>query len=252
MLHSPSRLRAYLPALALALASLACNAVLLPRPAVEWDHSPEFLVAVAQTGGGMMFDANPLPDARLWGNGRLVWVDEDQSGARQVFAAQLSETEMTALLQQFVDAGFFGWKDSYSPGPVMDAPSSCLWVELQSADKSVCEVLSGAPAKFWDLYGALASGAGVSGAVFIPERGYLQAQPFPADSTTAATDWDAVALGVSLRDIGQGRWVEGKAAARAWEIVNTNHWDPVAREGETLYTLTLLVPGVTTLEPPAQ
>jgi hypothetical protein len=237
---------------ALVLASLACSAVLPPRPKVEWDHSPDFLVAVAQTGGGMMYDPNPMPEARLWGDGRLVWVDQDQNGARQVFVAQLSGDEMRALLQLFVNAGFFGWKDTYSPGQVMDAPSSCLWVELQSADKSVCEVFSGAPAKFHDLYAALASGAGKPGTDFVPTRAYLQVAPFPADANTNVAEWNAAALGLSLTSVGEGQWVEGPALERAWEIVNAHHQNPVARDGQDRYTLILLVPGLTTLEPPSQ
>ena len=154
----------------LALPALACNALLPPRPPVEWNAVTNNVVIQAYSGGGMLFDPNPMPFAQLRGDGRLIWVEGSDHG-RHVKVANLTTDQVRQLLQTIVDAGFFGWKDSYSPGVVYDAPNTCLSVNLASASKSVCETVSGAPAKFHDLLSLLGTGAGASGADFVPARG---------------------------------------------------------------------------------
>src|SRR6185369_11503921 len=128
----------------LVLPALACNTFFPPRPPVEWNPDPGNVVVQANFGGGMFFDPNPMPFATLRGDGQLIWTDSDGHG-RKVLVATLTPGQMRQVLQTIVDDGFFGWKDSYSPGVVYDAPSTCLLVNLTSVSKSVCETLSGAP-----------------------------------------------------------------------------------------------------------
>ena len=126
-----------LPAV-LAIAGLACNTLLPPRPAIEWDPSPDAVVVEAHVGGGMLYEPNAVYWARLWGDGRLIWLTNAPSGgARQVSIAALTPEAMTALLQDFVNAGFFGWEDQYSPGIIYDAPNTCLRVWLTGAAHGV-------------------------------------------------------------------------------------------------------------------
>src|SRR5574341_1096981 len=101
-------------ALCLLASLLACNTLFPPRPEVRWEADPNTLVISADTCCGMLFDPNGIPDARLWGDGRLIWVEYDGS-KRRVVSAALTAAEMTSLLQIFVEAGFFGWKDYYAP-----------------------------------------------------------------------------------------------------------------------------------------
>src|SRR5262245_37055470 len=131
----------------LLLPSLACNTLFPPRPPVEWNAVANNVVLQASSGGGMLYDPNPMPFAQLRGDGRFIWVEGSSSG-RRVKVANLTTDQVRQLLQTIVDAGFFGWKDSYSPGVVYDAPATCLTVSLSSGSKSVCEMVSGAPAKF--------------------------------------------------------------------------------------------------------
>jgi hypothetical protein len=237
----------------LLLASLACNTLLPPRPPVEWDSSPEALIVQANTGGGMLYEPNAIPDARLWGDGRLVWVVYDGSGARQVRTATLTPDEVGHVLQGIVDAGFFGWKDYYSPGVVYDAPSTCVNVNLLSQSKSVCETLSGAPAAFGRLYGDLSAGAGQAGSVFVPERGYLSLTELGSGAPSGGDvfEWPAEALGVTLAEVAAtpGQWLEGEALAFAWETTNAAPLYPILHEGEHYYQAQLLVEGVTSIQP---
>ena len=237
---------------ALLLPALACNTFFPPRPPVAWNTVADNVVIQAYSGGGMLYDPNPMPFAQLRGDGRFIWVVGGDNG-RQVKVASLTTDQVRQLLQTIVDAGFFGWKDTYSPGIVYDAPSTCLTVSLTSASKSVCETLSGAPAKFHDLLSLLGSGAGAAGADFVPQRGYLKVTPVGASQAAGGPTvvaWPSQQLGLKLADVGQGQWITGDALRLAWSAVNANPLNPILQDGDTYYQAQLLVAGVTGIEPP--
>ena len=238
------------PIVALTLALLACNTLLPPRPEVDWDTDPQALVVSADTCCGMLYDPNGIPTARLWGDGRLIWVAVESSGARRVLTAALTTDQMKALLQRFVDSGFFGWQDSYRPSyEVYDAPSTCLHVALQSASKSVCDLMGNAPAAFYELLDGLA--AGLTETNYVPTRAYLQANPVGSASLAPVLQWPADSLNLSLKDASQGVWVEGKTLEVAWRAVNERPYNALVQEGDTFFSLVLLVPDVTRQQPPA-
>ncbi len=192
----------------LVLPALACNTLFPPRPLVEWNSAAGNVIIQASSGGGMLYEPNPMPFARLRGDGQFIWVEGSTTGGRRVKVATLTTDQMRQLLQSIVDAGYFGWKDNYSPGIVYDAPSTCLSVSLTSGSKSVCETLSGAPARFHELLGLLASGAGATGADFVPDRGYLKVTPQgsgPAVGGPAVVAWPSQQLGLKLADVGEGQ-----------------------------------------------
>jgi len=232
------------------LTALACNTLLPPRPPIEWNTAPEAVIAQAHTGGGMLYEPNLTYHASLWGDGRIIWTGYDNQGRRELFITTLSAADMTALLQDFVDAGFFGWDTTYSPGLVYDAPSSCLSVSLAAAYQSVCEVLEGAPRPFGPLYARLASGAGGPAAPYVPERAYLRLNPAGPNAATAP--WPAE-LTPTLAIVARqgGAWIEGDALAFAWAAVNAEPLQPVFQEAGAYYSVQLLVPGVTVISPPA-
>lgn len=237
----------------LSLPALACNTLLPPRPPVEWNNVSNNVVIQASSGGGMLLEPNPMPVARLWGDGRLIWAASGNTGGRRVQIATLTPDQMRKLLQTFVDAGFFGWKDSYGPGVVYDAPSTCLTVSLKSLSKSVCETISGAPARFHDLLAELGSGAGATGTDFVPDRGYLRVTPLGPASGQGGSPiiaWPSQKFGLRLADVGEGQWIDGDAVRLAWGAVNANPLNPILQDGDVYYQAQLLVSGVTGMEPP--
>jgi hypothetical protein len=246
------RLRLISFAVLLLLPSLACGGFFPPRPRVEWNAAPSSVVIQATSGGGMLYEPNPMPLARLWGDGRLIWAMDDSSGGRRVMIATLTANQVRQLLQTIVDDGFFGWKDSYSPGQVYDAPSTCLSVSLSSVSKSVCQTLSGAPAQFEDLLSRVGTGDGAAGAEYVPDRGYLRVKLLgdaPAGNGQV-TAWPGDSLGLHLAGVGDGRWIDGEALRLAWAAVNADPLDPILQEGGVYYQAQVLVAGVTGLEPP--
>ena len=259
MWPAPKRPALTVPLLTAALllaAGLACNTLAGPRPAVAWDPDPAAIVVRATFCCGMVPMAvaqNYIPDVTVWGDGRIVWIDSDNAGARRVLSATLTPDQLTALLQQFVDAGFFGWDTNYGDYSITDGASQCLQVTLASTGHSVCEYYSGAPAKFHDLYTTASSGAGATGVEFVPEQAYVTAYP-QSFSTPPTPDqylvWPAESLGLSLANNAGGQWVTGDAAEFAWRVVNRSQWQPIVREGDDYYELTVLVADLSSMQPP--
>ncbi len=233
-----------------------------PRPEVRWDSDPQALIMRGNFCCGFvpqLVPFNYIPDFQIYGDGRIIWTEyDDNSGARSVFVGQLSEAEMTAILQSLVDAGFFGWKDRYEDPLVADASEQCLIVNLESQQKTVCEYVEGAPEAFHAIYDELSAGAGADGEPYIPEQGLLTSHPIDASGfdnieSIRSTEWSEAAAGFSLSAAtDEGAWVEGAALESAWAAVNANPWSGWAVEGDSYYQLTIQIPGVSMIEPPAR
>lgn len=239
-----------------AAAALACNTLMAPRPSVDWDRAPEAVIVQATFCCGfvpMEVAVNYLPDATVWGDGRIVWVQATADGGRQVLEGRLTEAELRALLQRAVDDGFFGWRDSYADYTVTDLASQCLMVSLTGERKTVCEYHQGAPRAFHALYDYVSGGAGAAGADFIPKRGYVTAYPLTGvdPGTLTVRPWPSDA-GFTLAEAQGGRWAEGAALLAAWEAVNAGYWSHALQDGETYYRLTVQVPGLSQSAPPQE
>lgn len=233
-------------------ASLACVTLFPPRPTLQWDPSPTAVVVQASDSGGMVpqtFALNSLPAGVVFGDGRIVWVEYGNSGGRRVWVAQLAAADLEAYLQTATDAGFFGWEGFYGDTNVMDASTQCLEVQLTSTSQTVCEYVSGAPAQFDTLYNLVANGLSQTGQEFVPTQGWLVAKPSATSSPTPLV-WPATALGFSLAEASNGRWVEGEALALAWQVVNTNLWTNSIKDGETYYEITVQAPNLSLIPPP--
>lgn len=230
----------------------------LPQPEVFWDSGSEKLIVSATFCCGYTSETvriNYIPDAQIWGDGRIVWTHFDTDGVRSVLASSLTTDQMTAWLQRAVDQGFFGWQELYiNPLPPSDLPSQCLSIELESQTRKVCEYDEGAPQAFHDLYDDIASGMQFVGEKYQPARGYLLAESMGSvDSlkVDSISNWDSVSLGMLLSQGVNGAWIEGPALEAAWELVNTNPWGAtVVKDGEVLYQISLQVPGLSMTEPP--
>ena len=226
-------------------------------PVLSWNRDPQARLISATFCCGHITQVtllNYIPDALVWGDGRIIWVEPDNE-ARRVLAGRLSVEQIEALLERMAAAGFFSWQDRYADQSVADAPDQCLSVELENQSKKVCEYFQGAPPAFHELYAEVAGGAGATGADYLPERGYLTAYPLDLpNGFTPPVDavWPVDSAGFSLAEIGAGRWVEGETLNIAWEMVNAKWRGMIIQESEIYYQLTLQIPGLSYVEPPTQ
>jgi hypothetical protein len=196
---------------------------------------------------------NALHPLRVWGDGRILWVENDSKGGRRVLEGHLTQPEMTDLLTKISDAGFFGWATSYQPKfQVYDAGTTTLSVNLTSHSQSVSEYAGeGAPQKYHELLAYLSGGAGASGADFAPTTGYLTAFAGQPASGQAPYHWPNVSLGYDLDKAASGMYIEGEALQFAWRAVNESYV-AIVESGGMDYHIALQIPGVSQQEPPTK
>ena len=221
-----------------------------------WNPAPEARIILATHCCGFvpyLAVLNDIPGAQVWGDGRVVWATVNNQGQRSVWEGRLQESTIEQWLKRAYEAGFFNWKDLYADQRVADAAPQCLEVTLLALHKQVCEYFSGAPQAFHELYDALVAGTGVQGTPYVPRRGYVQAHPIVF---VRAPDPDEIDLhwpddvGVSLKAVADGMWMEGEALQLAWQAANANPWANLVQSANGCYQLSVQVPGLSTSEPP--
>jgi hypothetical protein len=150
---------------------------------------------------------------------------------------------MTTLLQDFVDAGFFGWKEAYfSKLPYDNPPSDYLTVNLTSLSKTVRVSMAQPPEGYTELFNYISTGAGAEGKPFIPQNGTLILEE---TQEKALITWDQETYPLALNQAAAGIPLEGEALAAAWEIVNREPLaPPVVEIDGKAYRFFLLIPGL--------
>jgi hypothetical protein len=227
----------------------------LPIPRVSWEESPDAKIVSATFCCGPtpeFSQRNYIPDAQIWGNGRVIWV-QIQGSTRSVQEGQLTKEQVLALLQSAASLGFFTWEQLYTmPLVPSDLPEKCLAINLTSMTQRVCEYGEGAPKAFHALYDTVARGAGATGNAYLPDKGFLisypQVEKQPLDPTSVPP-WNAEELGLSLFEAADGVWVEGKVLEAAWNLINANLWGSIAEEYGEYYYISLQIPGISMMEP---
>jgi len=219
-------------------------------PAIEWDPSPEAVIIEAaspikQYHASLSPDLvrNYIPEGRVFGDGRISWAVYAEDGSRTVFEGYLTRDQMTDLLQDFVDAGFFGWKEAYfSKLPYDNPPSEYLTVNLTSLSKTVRVTMAQPPEGYTELFDRISTGAGAEGKPFVPQNGTLILEETAEE---ALITWDQETHPLALSQATAGIPLEGEALAAAWEIVNQEPLaPPVVEIDGKAYRFFLLIPGL--------
>lgn len=222
------------------------------QPEIRWDTRPEAVVISATNCCGFVpqFVAiNYIPEAQVWGDGRVVWTQFGEDNQRQVLEGQLTQEQIAALLSQAAEAGFFGWDELYtSPTAPTDMPTKCIYIQLESATRKVCEYYEGAPTAFHDLYNELDGGLSLAGQPYQPQRAYLVAYPIEGSGQEALPQWQDKQ--VALAQAVNGAWIEGEDLEAAWLLVNQQPFGAAIQEGDTAYRLSLQIPGISFTAPP--
>jgi len=240
--------------LTVSLVSLAgCNLIGAQQttpPALEWDPSPDAIVAQAATPIKSYhptllpdYTRNYIPEGRLFGDGHIIWAIYADDGSRTVMEGFLTQEQMTSLLQEFIDAGFFIWEDVYSSKlPYDNPPSDYLTLNLKSFQKTVRVTMTEPPEGYRELFDRLSSGAGALGTPYQPVSGTLileetQGEPFAI--------WDSETFPLELSKAADGLPLEGEVLQAAWDLVNLNPLaPPIVKIGENNYKVCLLIPGL--------
>jgi len=220
---------------------------------VRWNPSPTAVVIryyspYTTAGLAGAFDRRYyIPEVQVWGDGRIMWTMHE-GARRRVLEGQLTIKRMEALLQRILDAGFLDWVDEYQTLGGNSYPPMHLSVSLAGRSKEVSDH-GGAPDGYYELVGFLTGGAGATGHDYVPARGYLSAMPGPIEAD--APPWPDGTAGITLDEVGEGRYIDGESLAFAWQLMNENPRGPVyVRSRGQVYSIMVQIPGVSYFEPP--
>ena len=227
-----------------------------PIPRVNWSNDPQSTVVLATYCCGSLPDfvqRNYIPDAHIWGDGRIVWSEIGINNQRSVLEGHLAEEKLSALLQSVAGQGFFSWPKLFT-APLMpnNLAEKCLAISLTNLPHTVCEYGEGAPIAFQALYALVSEGAGADGSPYTPTTGYLVSYPVqgPGQAEYSGPIWNAQENGISLAQATSGAWLQGQPLQTVWNLINASPYSTLVIENGSPYNISLQIPGVSFQAPP--
>ncbi len=225
---------------------------------VQWDHSPQAVVFRADViGGDDDFHArNAIPNCTIYGDNRVVWVNELGPFHIQVLEDRLTDPTISAFIQHLtVDERIYTY-DSHlsdlqtetSVNPVVET----LKVNVNGLGHSG-DSLGGWDSSYFPRIVDACQSLSKSPVLVAPSSGWLVAQSVPFSIAPPIVDWDKDASGLSLAALADGspHWISGAAASQLWDTLHSLPSNLIFDEGDSYYEVALQVPGITRDAPPA-
>ena len=209
------------------------------HPKAEWDTSPDNVVISYDAFGEI--DYGYIPDFRVWGDGRIVWVERDQNFTRKVYEGYLSQNQLKEIIEQFVDAGYYKWFGNKNSSPVNISIGLLNSYKQDSFDTN---------GKISKLAEYLESGAGVDAKEFIPTVGYLYVFPIKKtaykNTNVIPVQWAGNKYESSFenfeRTFPSGKEISDDELDFVWQIVNHS---PFIKLDDKIYWIALEIPQIT-------
>ena len=225
---------------------------------VGWDRSPQTIVFRADiVGGESDFQArNNIPNCTIYGDNRIVWVNELGPSQLQVLEDRLPDTAINVFVQHLaVDERIYTYEARLKEiqaqadvNPVVETVALNVNDIAHTADSfggwdgdwfprvlDACKKLSQAPV------------------LVAPTSGWVSAQSVPFSMQPPITSWDAKAMGLSLSSVADGapHWIKGASASSLWNTLHTLPSNLLFEDGSNYFEVALQVPGITRDAPPA-
>jgi hypothetical protein len=219
-------------------------------PDPTWDQSSQTVI-INTSPWAMHIDYNYIPDVQVWGNGRIIWVEHQGDGSRQVKEGRLSESQIRSLLVEAIDIGIFKpfgflWsKKGECPYSGVDNELNINLTHEQASEEWIRT--ASPPLCRWISF--LSTGAGADGSLYQPDHGWLHAVPIgetgvPVDAPVVDS-WPDEALPFDLQTVYEEGEVEisGEVLKLSWSIVNSSR-NPIVLYRGKKYWIAVRVPGI--------
>lgn len=214
----------------------------------DWRRDPDTLVVRLDSRPDQespAFLINSIPPCTVWGDGRVVWLTRDSSGAEEVLEARIDEAAVRAFIEDIISRGFYDWEDELMPptttDPVIETITLSLYDNVHTVRRFAtwpqssftrvlekCQALSNQPVRVQ------------------PSAGWVSAYTIPVDTMAPNWFWPANApfTLLELAQNGEARWLEGNLAAEVWRSARQGRGDiQVVERGGGAYQVAIAVPG---------
>jgi len=225
---------------------------------VTWDRSPQTILFRADIlGGESDFNArNAIPNCTIYGDNRIVWVNELGAFQVQVLEDRLPDATISAFVQHLtVDERIYTYEARLQD------------VQTQAGAKPVVETvainvnginhdadsLGGWDSAWFPRVLGACKALSPSPVLVAPSSGWVSAQSVAFSTQPPISTWDTAAMGISLASIAGGapKWISGSAASSLWNTLHSLPSNLIFQEGSSYFQVALQVPGITRAAPAA-
>ncbi|MBZ0310110.1 MAG: hypothetical protein K8I82_28880 [Anaerolineae bacterium] len=192
---------------------------------------------------------NRIPPCTLWGDGRLVWLNELESG-KQVLEARLSDEKIRELLEKVIFSGFYDWQSDYIIPNAANPYIESMTLNLYNEERTVSRY-SGWPVDAFEQLLKTCREISDTPVLFAPEGGWLTAYEVPQIEGIGYWRWSTEDAGFSLAEVTSNpRWITGDLAKAVWSTTIETGSRLGVLEDNVAYELVLRVPGISRDSPP--
>ena len=224
---------------------------------VRWDRSPQTIVFRADVVGGESdFQArNAIPNCTIYGDNRVVWVNELGPSTVQVLEDRLPDVGINAFAQYLAgnerlytfEARLKEIQAQADVNPVVETVSINVNDLPHTADS-----FGGWDGDWFPRVLAACKHLGQAPVLVAPSSGWLSAQSVPFSMQPPIATWNAQETGMSLKSAtGAPKWISGNAASTVWNTLHTLPSNLIFEDGSDYFEVALQVPGITRDAPPA-
>jgi len=227
---------------------------------LDWDNSPETIILRIEQ---RLYDAPPaeaantIPLCTVWGDGRIVWVNELENveletDEVQILESRISEQQMRSLIEDVIFTGFYDWESNFIIPELENPFVSSITLNLMVETRTV-ERYTSWPANGFDRILTACQQISDTPAVFLPQGLWVSAYRIEPQEFQGEWRWIPEAAGFNLADVADGsapQWITGDFAALVWENTILASASTQVLDNDATYELAIQVPGVSRDSPP--
>jgi len=231
--------------------------------AIQWERSPSAVVFRAElTGGsneGNLASRNEVPPCTLYGDNRVVWLNQVGTYETQVLFDQApDETIRDFVMALTVNERFFDYnaqadlQPATSVSPVIETLMLAVSGQTHQSDS-----FSGWEGDYYARILYKCQTISTTPVLFEPSGAWVAVEAIPAEQTDSSAmniPWDPAANSLSLAEVagsGEGRWITDRNVPVLWNLIRNSTSNLRFTEGATQYRVALEVPNVTRDAPAA-
>lgn len=225
---------------------------------IGWDRSPQAVIFRADiTGGAADLRAlNSVPNCTIYGDNRVVWVNELAPFKIEVLEDRLPNEAISAFVQYLTvyervytyEALSSEIQQQAGAHPVVET------VELNvNDDQHSADSFGGWDTDWFPRVVEACKRLSETPVLIAPSSGWLAARSVEYNQQSPLSTWNAATMGVRLADLAPDapRWINGDGATALWNMIHSLPLNLLFEEDGSYYMVALQVPGVTRDSPPA-
>jgi len=226
---------------------------------VVWDRSPQTVIFRADIAGGESdFRArNRLPNCTIFGDNRMVYVNELGPFTIQVLEDRVPDGAISAFVQYLtVNERIYTFDEHLNEiqtqadvNPVVESALINVNGMEHRADS-----FGGWDADWFPRVLAACKTLSLAPVLVEPSSGWVSAQAIPFNPQPPLATWDSQVTGVNLAALaaaGTPQWISGAGATALWTTLHSLPSNLIFEENGSYFEVALQVPGITRNAPPA-